>query len=84
MVTNPCVSKFCNLRIEKITYISVVIRKNSSVASNSGSTTIPEQGSTTATNSMHPLVKGKSGNTKVSVSSSNLEESLNGIVGKNI
>lgn len=33
---------------------------------------------------MHPLVKGKVINAKVSMSSSNLEESLNGIVGKNI
>jgi len=33
---------------------------------------------------MHPLVKGKFGNTKVSVSSSNLEENLAGIVGNKI
>ena len=42
-----------------------------------------EQASSTA-NSMHPLVKGKFNNPKVSVSSSNLEESLAGIVGNKI
>jgi hypothetical protein len=60
-------------------------RTKSSVASNGGGGggTIQESAQN-MTNSMHPLVKGKIINAKVSVSSSNLEESLNGIVGNKI
>ena len=43
-----------------------------------------EQASNTTNSLQHPLVKGKNANAKVSVSSSNLEDSIGGIIGNKI
>ena len=60
------------------------VRTKSSVpAQNNNGPSIGEQASSTS-NSLHPLVKGRAANAKVSVSSSNLEESIGGIVGNKI
>ena len=62
---------------------SKAVRTKSSVASNGGGSTIQDHAQSVV-GQIHPLVKGKAINAKVSVSSSNLEESLNGIVGSKI
>lgn len=43
-----------------------------------------EQVPTSANNQTHPLMKTKQANNKMSVSSSNLEDSIGGIVGNRI
>ena len=62
---------------------SGVYGKNVRTKSVVGGQTIQEQASNTSS-SIHPLVKAKAMNAKVSVSSSNLEDSIGGIIGSKI